>query len=282
MYKKFNNIIAYTNTLAPFNEDSCYATENFMFVVDGATGLYKTNYTPFTSDAVWLSQYISNYLKEELSNIDKSLGEIVSDAVKSSVNAFESYYSEQKEVGYPSATGSIVRINENKLEYLVIGDSPILIEDKNGTVTELFEPQLRKLDKSVIADMVEHAGTKGLHINESIEFVREKLRHNRGLANTPEGYHSISKDISVGEKALTGEFLIKDIKTVAILSDGFAQHFELLKCSENATDFMSQLKSKSINELYSEITASQNSDPHFNQYPRIKHSDDASIVVGQL
>ena len=284
MNNVFKKVYSYTNTLAPVNEDNCFAGEDFLFVIDGATGLYDNNLFQVGSDAQWLTGFLSKFLIKELPNKDKLLVDIVNEGVKKVCEEFDSLITDstQKNISYPSATCTIVRINRGKLEYLIIGDSPLLIKMKSDKVEELSEFKLRKLDDIALAETVNISKQKNISISQSIVYIKDTLRKHRSLLNTPEGYNSICRDDKVASRSLYGEIVFEDVSLVVVLSDGFAQHYSLLNCSENPVDFLNQLMKKPVEELYSEIISVQNSDKDYNLYPRFKNSDDATIVIGYI
>lgn len=278
----FKNFTHYTNTIATHNEDACYSCEQFLFVIDGATGLFGGNFTDYESDSQWLSHTLKAYLIENLTDLSECLPEIVAQGALNAKKMFENYKKIESLDEYPSSSCSIVRINDDVLEYLTMADSPILIEKKDGEVLEIYENRLRELDATAIKKAVEIAKEKGISVKQARTNISEILQENRRLLNKSNGYHAISIDENAAFDAITGKIPLKEVKSVAILSDGFSQHYDVLQISKSPKEFLDFLSKKMPEQIFSDIIEKQKRDAECNEYPRFKISDDASIAVGNL
>lgn len=272
----------YSNTIADRNEDATHSDSQYLFVLDGATGLFGQTVTPCQSDAQWLSHNFKAYLTTHLSLMDKSLADIVSVGIKNVKSDFEVYKKVEKSEDYPSCSCSIVRINGDFLEYLSMADSPILVQKIDGTVTVIAEERLQVLDKISLCQAVEISKTDNISVKDAIPKIAETLKKHRNLLNSKDGYHAISIDSNAPYGAVLGSLPLAEIHAVAICSDGFSQHFDTLNISKNAEDFFNILLSKPAEEIFLDIVHKQKSDPTFDKYPRFKLSDDASVALGIL
>lgn len=278
----FKNFSDYSNTIATQNEDACFSCEKFLFVLDGATGLFSGNFTEFKSDSQWLSHTVKSYLVENLADTNKTLREIVSVATLSAKEDFSTFKTDVNIKEYPSSSCSIVRINGNFLEYISMGDSPILIQQTNGEILEIYEESLRNLDEIAINEAIKIAKIKGISVKDARPHIAKTLEKHRMLLNQTQGYHAISLDENAAFSAKVGRIPLSEIQAVAILSDGFAQHYNLLNLSKSTKDFFELLNHESLENIFAEIIKCQKSDEDCNKFPRFKISDDASIALGYV
>lgn len=126
MIIKCNGIINNQGS-APNNEDIAGFNENGYWILDGATGLNNKNLIKGQgSDAKWFVQFWNNYLKE---NLDKKTK--IEYIVKNGIKEVKNQYIKQvgdtnlNKLDMPSASISIVRFKNKKLEYFSLGDCSI-------------------------------------------------------------------------------------------------------------------------------------------------------------
>lgn len=278
----FKNFSDYSNTIATQNEDACFSCEKFLFVLDGATGLFASHFTDFKSDSQWLSHTVKSYLVENLEDTNKDLSEIVAAAARYAKEAFSTFKTDVTITEYPSSSCSIVRIKGEFLEYISMGDSPILILQTDGEILEIYEEALRNLDEIAIDEAIQIAKTKGISVMEARPHIAKTLEKHRMLLNQTNGYHAISLDEKAAFSAQMGRIPLSEIQAVAILSDGFAQHYNVLNLSKNTKDFFELLNCESLKNLFEEIIKCQKADGDCCKFPRFKISDDASIALGYI
>jgi hypothetical protein len=140
------------------NEDAfCYG-QNYLAVIDGATGLNRLNLTPGPTDAGWMAARLSKLLDEYLS-ID--MVNSTSDILK---RCAVQIHAELDEMGYgsldnayPSASVSVVRILNGSLDSFVLGDVSVILRHKDGFLINIIDTSLPERDNKVIARIVEKA-----------------------------------------------------------------------------------------------------------------------------
>src|SRR3712207_2911587 len=76
-----------------YNEDSFGYTDNFLWVIDGATGLSSKNLVSDKSDAYWYSQWWNAYLNENVEtyfeeNVGANLSDFLYEGIASVKNAY--------------------------------------------------------------------------------------------------------------------------------------------------------------------------------------------------
>ena len=206
---KIKNICSIQGT-AMENEDALGNIENYFWIIDGATDLYDSK----KSIGYSVSE-ITHLLSEKLKvhcNEKESLKTIFQNAIKEVRNIIglndsnhEEYYK------LPTFAFIIARLSQRKLEYLILGDCVMLVNDEQLTdhrVDRLFD-----LGKNEI----------------------ENSKKGRGLANKEKGYWIGSLDDASIEHALYGNLEVTGDKIV-LMSDGFYDYY-----SQNTTKSFEEL-----------------------------------------
>lgn len=280
----FKDYKSYMNTLSSHSEDTCYACDKFMFVLDGASGLSDKRLTKDKSDAYWLVNYLRDHLIKELHNDSLSLATIVSDGIKL-INEELTKMNEGNTLDlsiYPSATCSIVRYRNQFIEYLVMGDSPIIIEFNDGKMSELFEYQIKDFDYFAIHEAKRISEDEKIPFIEAVKEMFPLIRDNQMSANQFDTFHSIREDDTAPYGAIQGSIDVHLIKTIVVLSDGFSQYYDTLQLAKDYKEFIEILKTTSVEEVYKQITNRQLEDKDITTYLRYKISDDASICMASI
>ena len=180
----------------------------------------------------------------------------------------------------PSAGIALLRLEEDRLDYLLLGDCAISIEKTDGTVLTIEDDTLRRLDNSALTALQAHAARLGAPPRDCLAFIQDTLRQNRALRNTSMGYYILDPSGKGIPHAVTGSLPATDVQSIFLCSDGFAQLCQFTGGS--LTDLHRQVKENGLESLYHELCAHQDSDPSFQRVPRFKHRDDASAVLAKI
>lgn len=266
----------FTKPAIKINEDTVFACEKFAFILDGATGLLKENITDKPSDAQWFVEKTKEYLIAHLGDTSKSIVEIMKETLQYVNDQYLAFDGAINIISRPSAGVCLVRINEGKLEYFILGDCTLTIKNINGKVNHLCIDDLPKLDNQNIEKMVKVAKEKHINVIDARQFINDSLLKTRLSQNTPQGYYIFSNEPSACDHALVGTIPLKEISQVYGVSDGFAQIFDLFELCTKAEMF-ELLKKYSPEELYKKLYILQENDISCNNYPRFKIRDDASL-----
>ena len=272
-------------SVSEVNEDFFGFEDDCAWVLDGSTGLNRRRLVApvGSTDAQWYADSFSKYLSGHLNETALSLPEIFSRGVKHVWGMFvkrATFSIGQADV--PCCLGTAVRRVGSQLEYICIGDCVLLIGFRDGTAKELFDPALRALDNNVIEHGMIIAKEKGISFSECIPQLYPELRQNRALANKPDGYYALSNDWESIKKAKTGIIPLDCIQDICLLSDGFAQYYQLFKLVSGPGPFLRAIRNKETEKLYEELLSAQKADESMDQHPRLKLSDDATISYFRL
>jgi hypothetical protein len=174
--------------------------------------------------------------------------------------------------GTPAATVVMARFGPGTLDYLVLGDSTLVIDHAGRpprTVTD------RGVDTVAVAERAAMdalpTGT-GDHQAARLRFVGRQ----RELRNRPGGYWIASTDPRAAAHAVTGSAGSGGLRRVTLLSDGAARFVEFSLGTWQ--DLLAALDTHGLLAVLARIRAAEDTDPAGARWPRPKPHDDATIV----
>ena len=248
-----------------YNQDIYGVNGNIAWVFDGATDLFGSRYT---NDDVYYAMTMLNNALKNISQYNISLQDFISRAVWKSKAAIEMQYpSFFDTVSFiaPSFALSAIKINDSSIDYIVLGDCFIEIQQQNKVFT-VSDDRFKK-----ISERNKEGINKLDTSNKSYEnSVLEIYRRTRMSLNKPYGYWIGSFDLLGLDKSITGEIDIeKNTTTIALYSDGMLGELE-----------GSSILSKMCNDI-SNDTFSHN-DVYLRcmqKFDSIKTKDDKTIII---
>ena len=178
--------------------------------------------------------------------------------------------------GSPSATVAILREQPETVDYLVLGDTTLLLEEPAG-IRVVTDDRLENVASIQHGAMRRHATGSVDHDRSFAELVTEQRRHR----NHPDGFWVACTDPDAAQHALTDTAPRAGLHRAAVLSDGatrLVDHFSLL----NWTDFLSILAEQGPEAIITQVRAAEHSDPDGQRWPRGKRHDDASAAFCHL
>ena len=264
-----------------FNEDTIFYNEKLLIVMDAATNLSKIRFTSEESDGCWLSKNTVSLLSEFLNDSTESIPhalERVSKILKDEINSLGC----NNEELYPSGSIVIARIVNDTVEIFSIGDCSALIEFSNSCKKMLIrDDNISKMDNAALNQLKEWREQSGKPIIELTPQIREMLIKNRNKRNKENGYWIFDPTGIAIKYATTLKFNCSEIKSIALMSDGFYSISMFENFSDNSK-IISALKSNPAGKMIDDIFEELNKDVQLNKYPRFKIKDDASVVFAKI
>ncbi len=150
----------------------------------------------------------------------------------------------------PQATAVAARWDAEAVEYLVLSDSALLVEDTAGVVT------------AVLDDRIDRLRAAGLRL--------APLRNREG------GFFTAAADPAVVERAVTGRLPRADVTALAALTDGAARAVEYYAV-DDWTGTFALLRKSGPERLFARVRALEAEQP-----PPGKQHDDATAVLVEL
>ncbi|GAA1705313.1 protein phosphatase 2C domain-containing protein [Streptomyces yatensis] len=151
----------------------------------------------------------------------------------------------------PQATAVAARWDTERIEYLVLSDSVLLIERAHGGVTPVLDDRIDRL--------------------------RAEGRRLAPLRNAEGGFFTAAADPAVSAKAVTGELPRGEVRALAALTDGATRWVERFGEGDWAECF-ALLRKEGSQALIDRVRAAEHADPDGTAFPRGKTHDDAAVV----
>lgn len=264
------------------NEDAFGICEHGAWVLDGSSGLTKTHITGSGSDTKWFVDRWNDYLYRNI-NKKVSLQEIMHEGIVHIGSNFRELQGEIKleYIDFPSLAISIIRFGDRCIEYFTLGDCCILYSN-NGTIQQVFDDRVSMLDKRVVEKMKYLHKTRNISISDARDLCTEDLKNNRYLKNSSEGYWIIGMEGEAVYHALSGNITVDNEIGICIATDGFSQYYDTLGLAQNKEEFFMKVQNTSAEDLLFQLRKAQESDEFCDEYPRLKKSDDATLVYLKL
>lgn len=260
------------------NEDSLYCDSKIAFVIDGASSLIKLNGLP---SARWIVDKFMKYIIEsyEYSNNLKQLIRKILKQLK--IDYIKEYNLPEDRVYWPSASASIIIVRKNYLEYIVLGDAPLILYPKEGEPLIIRDKKLIELDKKVISFIYRNI-LKGMKFSEAYKKSLPLLITHRRKVCKPNGYSAISLDESCINYSQYGKIEIDKLKYIIMSTDGFIRIVDVFKYVEDYNKLLKEALTKGLAYLLVKLRELEYKDIECLLYPRLSISDDATAMLLKL
>jgi hypothetical protein len=260
---------------ATSNEDFIAATASAVVVVDGASVPPELG-TGCGHGTAWFARQLGTHLLALLSTEpDRSPADSLAQAI-TEVAALHADTCDLGHAGSPSATVAILREQPEAVDYLVLGDTTVLLEEPAG-IRVLTDDRLEQVAAVQHGAMHQHATGSADHARRFAELVTEQRRHR----NHPDGFWVASTDPAAAQHALTGTVARDGLQRAAVLSDGatrLVDRFGLV----DWPSFLTILAQQGPDAIIAQVRAAEHSDPDGRRWPRGKRHDDASAALCHL
>ncbi len=269
--KKDLTLIYKTRKSHYYNEDRFFIGDDYVLVMDGATGLVPSSLLPSTG--AHFVNYIKRHLPKKYIHLKDALKKI-------SIKYYEQYFLNNADMSIlPSVGMVVVNIDDNRINLDYIGDSQIVIENKEHQFKNYQQQELVKLDDISLNVMKEYALKNNVSFKKARQNNNDILIKHRLKANKKEGYaiYTCSRD---GVFNFSHESIEKkDISSISLLTDGFEDIWSTFNIYKSMDETISKINSKDdLDILFNEIKEKAYSDIDFNKYNRFKVIDDITIV----
>ncbi|HEX6678019.1 MAG TPA: hypothetical protein VF486_23755 [Actinomycetes bacterium] len=269
----------------PRNEDSVGAVDTIAFVLDGAS-VPKGVESCCSRTASWYVQHLAARLVAALSRetaeplphvLARAIGEVAAEHAATCPRI-----AEHDALG-PSSTVAILRQQDHQLEYLVLGDSMVLVETAEK-VDWHCDQRLLKISPEVDMQLYQClAEGRGYGDPEFRRLLVEQTNRERALRNRIDGYWTAGHEPAAAFESLTGSYQLGDrpgqARRAALLSDGLGRAVMLFGLYDSWEPFLQALAIEGPAACIAKVRAAEAADPDGSQYPREYVSDDASGLV---
>jgi predicted aconitase with swiveling domain len=253
------------------NEDFAAAAPGAAVLLDGAGAAGAE--TGCTHGVAWFSATLGGLL---LSTIAGQPGRSLSSCLSDAIKAVRSLHEDGCDLDYrasPTSTVVAVRAGAATLEYLVLGDSSLLLADQDRETAVVTDRRLDEVGKR-LRGPVDALPTGTAEHAAALAQYRHALTK---LRNRPDGFWIAGPEPDAAEHALTGSVPLESLASVTLLSDGatrLVDRFGLTTWQET----LAVLGSSGPEELIRRVREAEASDPAGRRWPRGKAHDDATAI----
>ena len=265
-----------------YNEDIVRVCKYGAWILDGSTGLNKKNLISKESDAKWYVSWWDKYLYENI-NKDKSLKTIVCEGIE---NIKQEYLStlagiRLEKLDMPSASVAIVKFYKDKVEYFLLGDCTIVINDTNENII-LKDDGVCKFDNMIFEKMKKlNNNNKSLSVKDKKDILLPYIIENRLKKNSEEGYWILEFDELAVEKSMHDYISINDELKLIISSDGFSCAYDRYNIF-SVENIIQIVEENGIEYVNDKVRKLEHEDKNGLIFPRFKESDDSSCAYLQI
>jgi hypothetical protein len=172
--------------------------------------------------------------------------------------------------GTPASVVVMTRARGGMFEYLVLGDSTIVIDTGDmAVVTDRRIDAVAAAERQAMEDLP--TGTPE-HQAARIRFVSLQ----RELRNKAGGYWTASTSPQAAYEAVTGSVPLATVRRVSLLSDGVTRFVEF--GLGTWADLLGLLDAEGPAVVFARIRDAEASDPDGDRWPRAKRRDDVAVV----
>ncbi|MFD9376112.1 protein phosphatase 2C domain-containing protein [Streptomyces sp. NPDC059999] len=250
------------------NEDWVAGTPTFAVVLDGLSTAGLD--TGCVHGVPWYVAQLGGHVVAALADP----GEPLSDALATSLERVASLHRtcDLKNPGTPSATVAILRERPDRIDHLVLADSPIVLEGAGGFTT-LTDLRVDEVCQDLRTETERHAtGTP-----EHRASVARLVAAQRQIRNTSEGYWVAASAPEAAFHALTGTVNASEVRSAAVVSDGVSRLVTEYQMASWG-DVFAQLRTEGPAALIATVRTVEATDPHGRRWPRYKAGDDAAVA----
>lgn len=211
------------------NDDFVLAAENFVIVLDGATEPAGVD-SGCVHDVPWLVAHLAANLAGLL--VREPRAELV-DVLREGIAATMRDHAGRCDLANrdsPSSTVAILRCGADAVDYIVLGDSAVVIEHGDGELLVAHDDRTAVLDDYTLAGV-------------------SRLR------NTDEGFWIASNRPDAADKALAGSVPLRDVTRAALMTDGITRLVE--RYGRSWLDLLDRLDKQGPGQLVADVRAEE-------------------------
>ncbi|MCM3921120.1 hypothetical protein ND748_05435 [Frankia sp. AiPs1] len=247
-------------------------------MIDGATPLGDEVRVDGRSPAAWLSAVADAYLAgvpwegRPLRAVLRDLiGHVRSEGRRAGLPAD----------GFPTATLSLARVLDDRLDLCLLGDSPVLLRQPGAAPVEFVDPQFAGVEEALL-DRVRAELARGDEAADAYARARVLNWQRRQWRNTPRGSWVLSDVPAAAEHAFVATFAVAPGTELVAMSDGFARAVRPFGLVRDDAELLDEIAASRESELLDRLRAAERADPTCSRFPRFGMSDDATMLHARL
>lgn len=267
-------------------EDAVGWGRDYLFALDGASGLTGARLMEEGSDAAWFAAGVRDGLCRRLDGGDRrSTAEILAEVLAELRQAYEA---RAAELGIPvppdspSAGLALFRELGEQVEFFGLGDCVGAAEKTDGGLFSSCDTALPALDRQVVMRMAAIRRETGISVLNARKQCGGLLLEHRMLRNRPGGYWILDPSGAGLSHARIRRWRRDELRTVSVFSDGFAQLAEPFRLYDGYEALHMAATNIPLQALVEQLFSAQEADPEANRFPRLKFRDDTCALWARV
>ena len=255
------------------NEDAYACVDDFAIVADGATAPATLGSGCIHNPRWYARRLVASAVSAHVEDPETPLADVLSQAIWSTTQA----HADSCDTGHPgtpSATVVMLRPNRDSLQWLVLGDATFVLE-LDGDLRVMTDQRLGRTSKREREAVLTAGDADGLRADR----IAKLSQAQRAFRNVAGGFWVAAADPAAAYESLLGERSIGKRTTwrAALLTDGASAAVDTYSLTDwgGALDVMAKT---GPSDFLRSIRAVEASDPDALVHPRIKPSDDATVM----
>lgn len=246
------------------SEDRIFTTDNAVIILDGATQAIKLE-----RNGEWIAEELGQRITAGLQTDPLcDLPGLVEHCIAELVTTYELTPGHA-----PSTTVSMIRLAEDRLDVMVLCDSPVIILDTKGEIHQIRDDRLDE----IAASIERPSGKRDMNDPRWIKTVEEFESHR----NQPGGFWVPSATPEAARHSIERSFDVGTIDTALLLTDGASAGVDDYGIPTTWAEGI-ELAQRSADEFVALVHSTEEGDPDCERWPRSKRHDDKSVAVAQL
>lgn len=236
-------------------------------VLDGASAP-----DPAERDGGWYAGRLAAQLADRLADRTLELTTVLADAI--AAVAIEHRLEPGRS---PSSTVTILRWDDEQVDGLVLGDSPLVVFGSDGRAQELVDERLAGVAPTQRVAYHDRLAAGGGYDDGHRDLLRALVGEQRRHRNRPDGYWIAEADRSAARQALTASWPAAAVSAAVLASDGVSRGI-----GRGLPDWSAVLSlacSAGPDAVLDAVRAPELADPDGVRWPRSKPYDDQALVV---
>lgn len=250
------------------NEDWAGMSSRLIVVVDGATARTETG---CTHGAAWYASRLGKALMTVAEDRAVELKAALSTAIGVVAEAHGGSC-DLSHPGTPSAAVAVLRLQDDQVQYLVLGDVTVVFQTSTGVQVVVDA----RVDGTAVPERAE-ADRHPIGSPEKLLALVHMKHAELAARNRPGGYWVAAADPGVVGHVTIGTVPFRGLRRLAVLTDGAARMVSMFGMAD-WTGVLDLLGSEGPAEVLRQVRDAEASDPFGRRWARNKRSDDATIV----
>jgi hypothetical protein len=258
------------------NEDYALAVRNLVAVFDGVTQPDGMDTGCVHGTAWYVRRLVAHLYAGHAANSETALPQLLTDAIDA-VRGDHGGRCDLANPATPASTVCALKVDGDQAEYLVLGDSPMVIEvgaEVSAITDDRFQTTVAQIrERTLVPGGIESTGQTG----RIRQFTPEKYQH----INRPGGYWLAAADPSAAFEAIAGSVPLlgpTPLRRAALLTDGASCAVEDYHLY-NWSTMLDLVTGPGPAELLRQVRAAERADPAGAAHLRYKRHDDATVAA---